>query len=1217
MIRLTAIATGILVFSALLSASITTTTTLTSVTPAAPVFGKTVTLTASVSPATAPGLVSFMDGGVLVGTGKLNASGIAQATTLALSAGTHSIVAVYGGNTSGGYLTSHSAALPYIVTATEGSGFATAANYPAGSSAWSVAVGDFNGDGKADLAVANNGGANVSILLGYGNGAFQTAVNYTVGSFPASVAIGDFNADGKLDLAVANNGPGANNVSVLLGKGDGTFQPAVNYAAGSLPLSVAVADINEDGMADLVVANDSSNNVSVLLGNGDGTFQAPANHAVGTAPSFVAVGDFDNNGIPDLVTANFGSGANSVSVLAGIGGGSFQPAVSYAAGAGPISIAVGDFNSDGNQDLAVANLSGANVSVLLGGGTGGFNPPVNYTVGTNPHSVAVGDFNGDGKLDLATADQGGNVSVLFGNGNGTFQPVVNQAAGTTPQGVAVGDFNGDGIADLAVANLGSNNVSILLGAAAPTTSTSLISSANPSTYGSAVTLTAAVVPSSAPGTVEFFNGAIGIGSGTLVSGEAQITTGTLPTGTNTLRAQYNGDPGVWQSSLSNTVHQTVTPVPSSGFAPAINLACCGYAPVAVVAQDFNGDGKVDLAVLDEGGNSIDVMLGKGNGTFSPAVDYGVGMYEPGSIAVGDFNHDGILDLLAVSGEVPSGVSILLGTGSGTFGKAIFHQINTPPPDAGAVADFNHDGYPDVAVANDSATNVGVLFGNGDGTLANEVLYPAGGLYPTDITVGDFNGDGLPDIAATIPGSASPNISVLLNNGNGTFGSPALYPTHGTAASVATGDFNGDGKLDIAVGDGGYISILLGKGDGTFQTALFYPAGVDFSLLITVGDFNGDGRLDVAASNYNLNQVFILMGNGDGSLQSPVVYTVGTNPEKMAVADFNGDGVLDLAVANHGSANVSILLGIAGTPAVPSPVSVVPGSGSGYSQTFTFTFSDPAGYTDLSVLDILINNYLDGIGACYVALVPVTASSGYLYLVADAGGGYVSGTPVLLPSGGSFGNSQCTINGTGSSFSGSGNTLTVTLNITFNAGFAGNKIFYMAARSATQNSGWQALGTWDVPGPAVVGPGVGGVTPGKSVTMGQTYTFTFTDSFGYSDLAVLDILTNSFLDGISACYVAYVPTSASTGYLYLVDNAGDGGYAAGSPILLSSGGTLSNSQCSINTAGSSASASGNTLNLNLAITFSSSFAGNQVFYLASRNNSTGNSGWQAVGSVTVP
>ncbi|HEY1759190.1 MAG TPA: hypothetical protein VGG72_27710 [Bryobacteraceae bacterium] len=203
--------------------------------------------------------------------------------------------------------------------------------------------------------------------------------------------------------------------------------------------------------------------------------------------------------------------------------------------------------------------------------------------------------------------------------------------------------------------------------------------------------------------------------------------------------------------------------------------------------------------------------------------------------------------------------------------------------------------------------------------------------------------------------------------------------------------------------------------------------------------------------------------------------------------------------------MSVTLAVSSSAA---PTGASPASGDGASQTFTFTFHDPNGYVDLGVLDILINNYLDGIGACYVALVPASASSGYVYVVDNAGdGGYVSGTPMPLPSSGSLSNSQCTIAGTGSSVSGSGNTLTFTLNITFASAFAGNKIFYMAARNAMQNSGWQALGTWNVPGPAVVGPGVGSVTPGRRVSTGQTYTFTFTDSNGYSDLAVLDVLTN--------------------------------------------------------------------------------------------------------------
>ena len=357
--------------------------------------------------------------------------------------------------------------------------------------------------------------------------------------------------------------------------------------------------------------------------------------------------------------------------------------------------------------------------------------------------------------------------------------------------------------------------------------------------------------------------------------------------------------------------------------------------------------------------------------------------------------------------------------------------------------------------------------------------------------------------------------------------------------------------------------------------------------------------------------------------------VAFNPTSTGVCTTAGNvvtivatGPCSITASQAGNGNytaaLSVIRAFTVTAAVVSPIIISPGAGSATTQTLTFTFQDPNGYADLAVVNVLINNYLDGVGACYMAFAPVNATSGYLYLVDDAGdGGYASGSPISLPSSSSLHNSQCTINGTGSSVSASGNTLTLTLAITFASGFSGNKIFYTAARSNSQNSGWQALGTWNVPGTAPTGPAVGGVAPARSATTGQTYAFTFTDTNGFADLTVVNVLINNFLDGIGACYVAFVPTSATSGSLYLVDDAGDGGYASGSPISLPSSSTLQNSQCTISGAGSSVSASGNTLTLNLAMTFSSSFTGNQVLYLAARNNSTGNSGWQAVGSVTVP
>ncbi|MFN6560952.1 MAG: FG-GAP-like repeat-containing protein [Nostoc sp. ChiSLP01] len=337
--------------------------------------------------------------------------------------------------------------------------FATASNFTVGTGPISIAVEDFNGDGKLDLVTANSSNNKVSVLLGKGTGSFGTASNFTVGTSPQSVTVGDFNGDGKVDLAVANST--SNNVSVLLGNGTGGFDTATNFSAGTNPQSVTIGDFNSDGNLDLAVTNRTTSKVSVLLGDGTGGFGSATNFTVGSNPQSVTVADFNGDGKLDLAVANRSS--NKVSVLLGNGTGGFATAKNFTVGSGPQSVTVADFNGDGKLDLAVANYTSNNISVLLGNGTGGFGTTTNFSAGSSPRSVIVGDFNSDGKLDLATANRNGNnVSVLLGNGTGGFGTASKFTVGSSPRSITVGDFNGDGKLDLATANFVNNKVSVLL-----------------------------------------------------------------------------------------------------------------------------------------------------------------------------------------------------------------------------------------------------------------------------------------------------------------------------------------------------------------------------------------------------------------------------------------------------------------------------------------------------------------------------------------------------------------------------------------------------------------------------------------------------------------------------------------------------------------------------------------------------------------------------------
>jgi hypothetical protein len=325
-----------------------------------------------------------------------------------------------------------------------------------------AAIGDFNGDGKQDLAVANFYPFAASIRLGDGLGGFSGSTEVS-GAHPIySVAIGDFNGDGKQDLALVQYDT-SGKVLIRLGNGLGGFSGSTEVAVGTYPLAIAIGDFNGDGKQDLAVANYDPNTVSIRLGDGLGGFSGSTEVSVGFVPYSIAIGDFNGDGKQDLAVAS--NGSDTVSIRLGDGLGGFSGSTEVGVDTYPVSVAIGDFNGDGKQDLAVANYGANTVSIRLGDGLGGFSGSTEVSVGSNPYSVAIGDFDGDGKQDLAVANYNSTdtVSIRLGNGFGNFRGATDINAGFHPRSVAIGDFNGDGRQDLAVVNSGSGTVSIRLG----------------------------------------------------------------------------------------------------------------------------------------------------------------------------------------------------------------------------------------------------------------------------------------------------------------------------------------------------------------------------------------------------------------------------------------------------------------------------------------------------------------------------------------------------------------------------------------------------------------------------------------------------------------------------------------------------------------------------------------------------------------------------------
>lgn len=750
-------------------------------------------------------------------------------------------------------------------------------------------AGDFNGDGKTDVAkiVQNGGTYSISVLLGNGDGTFQAAkLTATPNDTDDPILVGDVNGDGKDDIVMIHPGNqcgGVNNPA--------SAKPAHAHAVGECVASSINGPVN------------LSSSMDVLLSNGDGTFATAVNYPIslnGLASGVLT--DINGDGNLDVLVFDNLNPANVIELL-GSSTGAFQAAVTLAplSTVAPENLFFADFNGDGKLDFA-GDVDGG-IQVTLGTGAGTFGLPVALAVPGGLFKgceLLAGDLTGDSKPEIVTLNCDSNtLTVYVNNGDGTFQAGIsynnNGDQNQYPDSATIGDMNGDGKNDIVVVNSGSADVSVFLGDG-----------------------TGAVK-------VEPLSYAVG--------GFAWAPA---------LVADFNGDgliDVVESDDEYNLVYLEGYGDGSVRAAPSYDLpnSFSEYAETYSVATgDFNGDGIPDVVVgqaRNFGSTGVTVYLAKGDGSFYPGMSYGASS-QMGYVAVADFNGDGKLDIAATDSEAGV-VQIFLGNGDGTFSIGGAYPTDAgegPYPQNVVTGDFNHDGVIDLAIANEDTGSVGVLLGNGDGTFAVAISNPTPGYSPYTITAADVNGDGFVDLAVTAYTDGPPAIGILLanNDKSGTFQAPTYYNVDGEPDFVAFGDLNKDGNVDMAVTlyagitFPGTVEIALGNGDGTFKTGVDYASSAfDAGLSnsepadIQMIDWNGDGNLDLVYVNSEVGALAIMLGNGDGTVSAPVEFGATEYAWGMALADVNNDGAVDVLVGNDESGGFSVLLNGAGSGTAPN------------------------------------------------------------------------------------------------------------------------------------------------------------------------------------------------------------------------------------------------------------------------------------------------------------
>lgn len=701
---------------------------------------------------------------------------------------------------------------------------------------------------------------------------------YIVGKRPNFISGADFDLDGNLDIITTDLDN--QSINILYNDGELNFGSMKAFQTGDIPLWGTVSDFNNDGYFEIATANEGANTITVYQNsaNGDGNLINRKNYQIGDKPRSITSADFNGDGWVDIASIsgndhklwiNFNQKEKTIA---------FSDATSYYLGSFPVGITSGDINNDGFSDLITINVGGNLeidgklytdvVTVLTNNGIGEFTPKQSYAVDERPAGVVTDDFNNDGWLDIATSNHAAhNVSILINAGNGDFNNAVNYALvyeGKSGRNLRSGDIDGDGDSDI-ISICGLKD-----------------------TFG--------VLKNNGDGTFARYVDYLG----------GQATT-------DQFLGDFDND-GDLDVATSNQLEYegSVSIIPNNGDGTfsTYKFYYVGGWPRAIVHGDVNNDNYLDLVTANYLGGSLTVCYNDGNGYFPIRVNKSIAV-EPFAVIVDHFDGDGYLDLTSAD-EGLFNIVIVYNDGDGNF-------INRPKTsyDIGGYPysilyhDFNGDGDKDLVTSNNAQQSISFLWNLGNGSFAPFVDYSFDSQRPFDLSIGDMDGDGDDDILCTHLGYESApenNISILWNNGNGSFSTHTSYEVGIDPIRVRAVDIDLDSDLDLITANFGSntITILLNNDNTTFGSRRDYQVGpIPMSLVLE--DLNDDGYLDIVVANQGNNSISILYNQGKGLFTKHSEYTIGAQPTYLTIADFNNDGGLDLAASNLLTNSISVRL----------------------------------------------------------------------------------------------------------------------------------------------------------------------------------------------------------------------------------------------------------------------------------------------------------------------